>query len=256
MNKAGLTTKTLKAMEGKITEVDTPKQETGANFSGETSQEMLMRNILQESVDSAAGEQTVEKVDFKQTINQATQTQTAQKTPQTNDLQDVDIIDQIRAKFAVNSAKGMQRMVIGLTPESLGKLTIEIAKGENGLSAQIFAESAQAKELLDKNLDGLKSTLQAQGVSVNNLNVKVAEAGRSSDSNNNMFRNNEDNQFDSNNKGGNSKDSQDTNKEKRSEYEFMQSNVGATEEIEDDSALTQLPQMEKTVNIGNVKYKV
>ncbi|MGN0017598.1 MAG: flagellar hook-length control protein FliK [Candidatus Gastranaerophilaceae bacterium] len=256
MNKAGLTTKTLKAMEGKITEVDTPKQETGANFSGETSQEMLMRNILQESVDSAVGEQTVEKVDFKQTINQATQTQTAQRTPQTNDLQDVDIIDQIRAKFAVNSAKGMQRMVIGLTPESLGKLTIEIAKGENGLSAQIFAESAQAKELLDKNLDGLKSTLQAQGVSVNNLNVKVAEAGRSSDSNNNMFRNNEDNQFDSNNKGGNSRDSQDTNKEKRSEYEFMQSNVGATEEIEDDSALTQSPQMEKTVNIGNVKYKV
>ena len=256
MNKAGLTTKTLKAMEGKITEIDTPKQETGANFSGETSQEMLMRNILQESVDSVAGEQTVEKVDFKQTINQATQAQTAQRTPQTNDLQDVDIIDQIRAKFAVNSAKGMQRMVIGLTPESLGKLTIEIAKGENGLSAQIFAESAQAKELLDKNLDGLKSTLQAQGVSVNNLNVKVAEAGRSSDSNNNMFRNNEDNQFDSNNKDGNSKDSQDTNKEKRSEYEFMQSNVGATEEIEDDSALTQSPQMEKTVNIGNVKYKV
>ena len=164
-----------------------------------------------------------------------------------------------RYTVTVNSAKGMQKITIGLTPESLGKLVIEIAKGENGLSANILTDNAQAKELLYKNLDVLKNALQSQGVSVNNVNVKVAEAGRSSDSDNNMYRENEA-QFDSNGQGGNSKNSEDTNKEKRSEYEFNQSNV-ASQEIEmGNDVAVQTQQTEKTVSIkgglGNIKYKV
>lgn len=220
---------------------------------------MLMRDLLQESTENVSNSQSDTKVDFTQALNKVSGSQSPQTAQQAQEPQEIDIINQIRAKFAVNSAKGMQKITIGLTPESLGKLVIEIAKGENGLSANILTDNAQAKELLDKNLDGLKNALQSQGVSVNNVNVKVAEAGRSSDSDNNMYRENEA-QFDSNGKGGNSKNSEDTNKEKRSEYEFNQSNV-ASQEIEmGNDVAVQTQQTEKTVSIkgglGNIKYKV
>ena len=259
MNKSGLTTKTLNAMDGKISELNSGSQQKSAGFDGETSQEMLMRDLLQESTENVSNSQSDTKVDFTQALNKVSGSQSPQTAQQAQEPQEIDIINQIRAKFAVNSAKGMQKITIGLTPESLGKLVIEIAKGENGLSANILTDNAQAKELLDKNLDGLKNALQSQGVSVNNVNVKVAEAGRSSDSDNNMYRENEA-QFDSNGKGGNSKNSEDTNKEKRSEYEFNQSNV-ASQEIEmGNDVAVQTQQTEKIVSIkgglGNIKYKV
>ncbi|MBR1681639.1 hypothetical protein IJ707_07605, partial [bacterium] len=101
---------------------------------------------------------------------------------------------------------------------------------------------------------------QSQGVNVNNVNVKVAEAGRSSDSNNNMF-NQDDSQFNSNNSGGNSKNSDDTEREKRSEYEFLQKEALKTEIVDEpEEVVERATQMEKTVSIkgglGNVSYKL
>ena len=106
----------------------------------------------------------------------------------------------------------------------------------------------------------MKSILQSQGVNVNNVNVKVAEASRSSDSDNNMFQNN-DNQFDSNNKGGNSKNSDDTNKEKHSDFEILQNTVLKKDQADDvEDVISRTSDLEKTVSIkgglGKVSYKM
>lgn len=258
MNKAGLTTKTLQEMDGKITDIE--DAQTGANFGGTSSQEMMMRDMLTENVTSASADAKT-TVDFVQSLNKTTN---AQQTPQMQqniqEAPEVDILDQIRAKFAVNSKNGLQKITIGLTPESLGKVSVEIVKGQNGISAQILADNAQAKELLDKNLDGLKSVLQSQGVNVNNVNVKVAEAGRSSDSNNNMFQN-DDGQFDSNQGNGNSRNSDESNHGKHTDFEFVQNNAMMQESSDEpEDILTRTAQAEKTVSIkaglGNVNYKL
>lgn len=258
MNKAGLTTKTLQEMDGKITDIE--DAQTGANFGGTSSQEMMMRDMLTENVNSASADAKT-TVDFVQSLNKTTN---AQQTPQMQqniqEAPEVDILDQIRAKFAVNSKNGLQKITIGLTPESLGKVSVEIVKGQNGISAQILADNAQAKELLDKNLDGLKSVLQSQGVNVNNVNVKVAEAGRSSDSNNNMFQN-DDGQFDSNQGNGNSRNSDESNHGKHTDFEFVQNNAMMQESSDEpEDILTRTAQAEKTVSIkaglGNVNYKL
>ena len=259
MEKAGLSTENLKKMDGKIKEVDYSSNNNAQTDLGQSSQEMIMRETIQET--SQASQTTPEmKVDFSQALGKATHTN-AQQIHAQQEAPDVDILEQIRTRMNISGKNGMQRITIGLTPESLGKLNIEITKGQNGISAQILADNPQAKEILDKNLDGLKSVLQSQGVNVNNVNVKVAEAGRSSDSNNNMFQNGE-NQFDSNQREGNSRNSDDSqNREKHSEFEFMKNTVLGNE-LKDDTeeVISRVSQVEKTVSIngglGKVNYKL
>lgn len=255
MNKAGLSTQTLREMNGKVTAMETGNQ-TGAQF-GETSQEMLMRDMLSQNATTQTTDAKT-TVDFAQAMNKTTVTQQPQAQQNTQEAQEVNILDQIRAKFAVSKQNGLQKITIGLTPESLGKVTVEIVKGQNGISAHLLADNPQAKEILDKNLDGLKSVLQSQGVNVNNVNVKVAEAGRSSDSNNNMFQN-EDGQFNQGSNGEHSRGDNSSNQERRSEYEFMQNNAMQADNSEVEET-TNTVQMEKTVSIkggnGKISYKL
>lgn len=255
MNKAGLSTQTLREMNGKVTAMETGNQ-TGAQF-GETSQEMLMRDMLSQNATTQTTDAKT-TVDFAQAMNKTTFTQQPQAQQNTQEAQEVNILDQIRAKFAVSKQNGLQKITIGLTPESLGKVTVEIVKGQNGISAHLLADNPQAKEILDKNLDGLKSVLQSQGVNVNNVNVKVAEAGRSSDSNNNMFQN-EDGQFNQGSNGEHSRGDNSSNQERRSEYEFMQNNAMQADNSEVEET-TNTVQMEKTVSIkggnGKISYKL
>ncbi len=255
MTKAGLSTQTLREMDGKVTAMETGNQ-AGAQF-GETSQEMLMRDMLSQNATTQTTDAKT-TVDFAQAMNKTTITQQTQTQQNIQEAQDVSILDQIRAKFAVSKQNGLQKITIGLTPESLGKVTVEIVKGQNGISAHLLADNPQAKEILDKNLDGLKSVLQSQGVNVNNVNVKVAEAGRSSDSNNNMFQN-EDGQFNQGSNGEHSRGDSSSNQERRSEYEFMQNNAMQTDNSEVEET-TNTVQMEKTVSIkggnGKISYKL
>lgn len=255
MNKAGLSTQTLREMNGKVTAMETGNQ-TGAQF-GETSQEMLMRDMLSQNATTQTTDAKT-TVDFAQAMNKTTVTQQPQAQQNTQEAQEVNILDQIRAKFAVSKQNGLQKITIGLTPESLGKVTVEIVKGQNGISAHLLADNPQAKEILDKNLDGLKSVLQSQGVNVNNVNVKVAEAGRSSDSNNNLFQN-EDGQFNQGSNGEHSRGDNSSNQERRSEYEFMQNNAMQSDNSEVEETINTV-QMEKTVSIkggnGKISYKL
>ncbi len=255
MNKAGLSTQTLREMNGKVTAMETGNQ-TGAQF-GETSQEMLMRDMLSQNATTQTTDAKT-TVDFAQAMNKTTVTQQPQAQQNTQEAQEVNILDQIRAKFAVSKQNGLQKITIGLTPESLGKVTVEIVKGQNGISAHLLADNPQAKEILDKNLDGLKSVLQSQGVNVNNVNVKVAEAGRSSDSNNNMFQN-EDGQFNQGSNGEHSRGDNSSNQERRSGYEFMQNNAMQADNSEVEETINTV-QMEKTVSIkggnGKISYKL
>ncbi len=257
LEKAGLSTENLKKIDGKIKDVDYSNNNPQTDL-GQSSQEMMMRDSIQETAQTTQTQEL--KVDFSQALNKATHVNTQQAQAQ-QEAPDVDILEQIRTRMNVSGKGGMQRITIGLTPESLGKLHIEISKGQNGISAQILAENPQAKEILDKNLDGLKSVLQSQGVNVNNVNVKVAEAGRSSDSNNNMFQN-EENQFDSNQRDGHSRDSEDSQKrERNSEFEFIKNTV-LGKEMQDDTeeVMSRVSHVEKTVSIngglGKVNYKL
>lgn len=118
------------------------------------------------------------------------------------ELNKSDILSQINNKLGDLKDEGTTKINIILRPENLGKLNLELVTTKEGFTAQITADSAHVKELLDKNLDSLKDTLGSQGVNVNNVSVKVAESPKQDSTNyfEQQNQNNQNNQQQSNNK--------------------------------------------------------
>lgn len=115
---------------------------------------------------------------------------------------------------------GLSKISMVLNPESLGKVTLELVNSaQEGLSAQFVAENKEVKEALSKNLDTLKQNLQDQGITVNNLVVKVQESQMSNNSqfdfqqNQNNFKFGQYDQNAGNNGQGNNKNNNGGNAE-------------------------------------------
>ena len=88
------------------------------------------------------------------------------------------IIEQITKQM--ESLQNNSKVNIVLNPESLGKVTVQLLKTGEGLSAQFTVASQEVKDMLMKGLDGLKDTLLAQGVGVENVSVKLSDTQKSS----------------------------------------------------------------------------
>lgn len=83
------------------------------------------------------------------------------------------IIEQITKQL--DSMKLNSKLNIQLNPETLGKVSLEIMNSKDGLSAQFTVMTNNVRDLLMKGLDGLKDALLAQGVTVDNISVKISE---------------------------------------------------------------------------------
>jgi flagellar hook-length control protein FliK len=66
---------------------------------------------------------------------------------------------------------GSTQMSIKLFPENLGALDIQIIQRNGEIAAKIIASSAQAKELIETNLNQLRHVLQGQNITVNQIEV-------------------------------------------------------------------------------------
>lgn len=87
------------------------------------------------------------------------------------------IIEQVSKQL--ESLQNTSKVNIVLNPESLGKVTIQLVKSPDGLSAQFTTATQEARNLLMQGLDSLKDTLTAHGVGVDNVSVKVNDAQKS-----------------------------------------------------------------------------
>lgn len=64
-----------------------------------------------------------------------------------------------------------------LAPEHLGALRVELTRSEQGgVSARFEATSRQAREILESSIEQLRASLEARGLRVDRLDVRVAEA--------------------------------------------------------------------------------
>lgn len=84
------------------------------------------------------------------------------------------IVEQITKHL--DSLKSTSKVNIVLNPESLGRVNLQIINSKGGLTAQFTVTTNDARELLMKGLDGLKESLLTQGISVDNLSIKVSES--------------------------------------------------------------------------------
>lgn len=94
-----------------------------------------------------------------------------------SDVTPSKIIEQI-SKQLENLNTGSKVNIV-LNPESLGKVSVQLINTNEGLSAQFTVASQDARNLIMKGLDGLKDALAANGVSVDNVSVKLNETQES-----------------------------------------------------------------------------
>lgn len=156
---------TLKELNIESIEVETSNDDTSSDdfMQNQTPEEHGIKAMLNTQSDFAE-------------IKAETQAsaQTTQKTSQVSQTTSDKIIEQI-SKQMENLQNG-SRVNLIMNPESLGKVSIQLINTEEGLSAQFTVATQDAKNLIMKGLDGLKETLLAHGVNVDNVTVKLNEA--------------------------------------------------------------------------------
>ncbi len=93
--------------------------------------------------------------------------------------QEQQILNQIKDGGINQLGKGTSSINIVLRPESLGRININIISNNGILSAQFTAQSQQAADTLNKNIDTLRQNLIDQGLKVSDVNIKVQESAQS-----------------------------------------------------------------------------
>lgn len=182
------------------------KAENTEESEGKTLEELVDEDTLRElniesvETDTSSGEeessdlmqnQTAEEQGIKASLHQADANFGELKTDSTqsnvslqaakptgnSDVTPSKIIDQI-SKQMENMNTGSKVNIV-LNPESLGKVSVQLINTKEGLSAQFTVATQDAKNLIMKGLDGLKDSLLAQGVNVDNVTVKLSETQES-----------------------------------------------------------------------------
>ncbi|ATP39355.1 flagellar hook-length control protein [Solibacillus sp. R5-41] len=165
-------------------------------------------------------QQEAPKVTFQQIVQQVTQqtgTKTEQETstpvglqqqqmaqtktvsitlPAEKPAQSEALIKEIQNllnRSQLSGQQGNMKLLLKLFPENLGQIRIELVQKDGVLSARLLASTALGKELLDNNINQLKSGLVAQNIQMDRIDIaqSLQDADRNArDQNffNNFFR--------------------------------------------------------------------
>lgn len=162
---------TLRELNIESVETDTSsgEEESSDLMQNQTAEEQGIKASLQQA-DGNFGE-------LKTDSTQSNVSLQATKPTGNSDVTPSKIIDQI-SKQMENMNTGSKVNIV-LNPESLGKVSVQLINTKEGLSAQFTVATQDAKNLIMKGLDGLKDSLLAQGVNVDNVTVKLSETQES-----------------------------------------------------------------------------
>lgn len=84
-----------------------------------------------------------------------------------------DVIGQIIQRFSLQTSLQTSKMNLKLHPAELGELKISLVVKEDSLKANIYAQTRQAQEIIEKHLPRLKAVLEEQGLIVEDLLVML-----------------------------------------------------------------------------------
>jgi hypothetical protein len=94
---------------------------------------------------------------------------------QANNMLERNIFDQVMKNIQGKVSAEKSEVTMILKPENLGKVTLNIMNEKGAVSAEFKAETKEAADALNKNIQDLKETLKQQGVICANLVVKLEE---------------------------------------------------------------------------------
>ena len=85
----------------------------------------------------------------------------------------IEIIQELAEKISMQLKSNRYEMELQIKPESLGKLVLKVTLEDGILSGRITTTNRQTANILQQNLDDLKSALEQQGYKFSQLDVNV-----------------------------------------------------------------------------------
>ncbi|TDL89635.1 flagellar hook-length control protein FliK [Vibrio vulnificus] len=82
--------------------------------------------------------------------------------------------ENILSKANFSGTNGVNKLLIRLNPEHLGSLRIELIQKDGMLSAKILATTAQAKDMLENQIQGLKQAFSGQNIQIERIEISQA----------------------------------------------------------------------------------
>ena len=182
--------KQLDAQFVKNTQAEITRPKTETHKSSNVLNENIVKELNVEVINSQSAEAESSMEDFMQ--NQSPQEQTARimiqgdikyeavaseteknitQTKTSTNITPGRIIEQISKQLEGMFNNSKLNMV--LNPGTLGKLNLQLVNSKEGIIAQFTVTTQEAKDILLKGLNGLKETLIANGVNVDNVSVKL-----------------------------------------------------------------------------------
>lgn len=169
------TTPEAETVSKKDKEIDAPETQLDEDMLKELNIESIKAETeFSNDNSSLLNRQSAEEQGIKIALHQEVkpfEVQSAQTAAKPVEITPSKIIEQVTKHL--ETLQNTSKVNIVLNPESLGKITIQLVKSPEGLSAQFTTATQEARTLLMKGLDGLKDTLTAHGVGVDNVSVKV-----------------------------------------------------------------------------------
>jgi flagellar hook-length control protein FliK len=179
--------------------------------------------------------QSTTTTSFEQVINEKTQQQPA--------INANNVLDQVTKNTIDQLQQNKSQISMVLNPDSLGKINIDFISEKGVLTAQLIAETKEAKDILSKDVDNLKQNLQDQGINVSNIVVKIQEPQQADNSQFNSDKNSNKN-FEESSSFSNSNSSKDNDEQGKASYltdseinEMSASQKEASKEIVDNKAI-------------------
>lgn len=123
-----------------------------------------------------------DSVTFDLKVDKPVEAQNPQASAKPVEISSNKIIEQITKQM--EGLYNNSKVNIVLNPESLGKVNIQLINTKDGLTAQFMVTTQDAKDLLMKGLDGLRESLTAHGVGVENVSVKLNNTQKSENNQN------------------------------------------------------------------------
>lgn len=98
-----------------------------------------------------------------------------QTLPSGRVVREQDIFNQFSERFQITSRNMETKVNIRLNPRELGELKLDITVREGAIRANVFAQSEIARTVIEKNVGRLKTVLEQQGFTVEEITVTAAD---------------------------------------------------------------------------------
>ncbi len=168
-----------------VTQQETPKSATFQQVVQQLTQTTVKQEADTTQVNASQQQAT--------TVTTKTVTVTLPAQPSSQSEALAKEIQNLLNRSQLSNNQGTIRLVLKLFPENLGQIRIEVMQKDGLLQARLLATTAAGKELLDSNLNQLKSAFVAQNIQMERIDVaqSLQDAERNNrDQNflNNFFR--------------------------------------------------------------------